>query len=35
MGAEQEKSEKIQQDFVTFELIQDTLGLKNPILFTK
>ena len=35
MGAEHEKSEKIQQDFVTFELIQDTLGLKNPILFTK
>ena len=35
MGAEQEKSEKIHQDFVTFELIQDTLGLKNPILFTK
>ena len=35
MGIEQEKNEKIQQDFVTFELIQDTLGLKNPILFTK
>ena len=35
MGAEQEKNENIQQDFVTFELIQDTLGLKNPILFTK
>ena len=35
MGADQEKNENIQQDFVTFELIQDTLGLKNPILFTK
>ena len=35
MGAEHEKTENIQQDFVTFELIQDTLGLKNPILFTK
>ena len=35
MGADNEKNEKIQQDFVTFELIQDTLGLKNPILFTK
>ena len=35
MGSDHEKSEKIQQDFVTFELIQDTLGLKNPILFTK
>ena len=35
MGSEQGKGEKNQQDFVTFELIQDTLGLKNPILFTK
>jgi len=35
MGSEQQKGEKNQQDFVTFELIQDTLGLKNPILFTK
>jgi len=31
MGSEQQKGEKNQQDFVTFELIQDTLGLKNPI----
>ena len=35
MGSEQEKNDNIQQEFVTFELIQDTLGLKNPILFTK
>ena len=35
MGTEQGKNENNQQDFVTFELIQDTLGLKNPILFSK
>ena len=35
MGIEEEKVENIQQDFVTFEIIQDALGLKNPMLFTK
>ena len=35
MGTEQGKNENNQQDFVTFEIIQDTLGLKNPILFSK
>ena len=34
MGNEQvKKLETKQEDFITFELIQDNLGLKNPVLF--
>ena len=33
MGNEQNKNIKKKQEFVTFELIQDNLGLKNPVLF--
>ena len=34
MGTEQhEKNKETKQDFVTFEIIQDALGLKNPVLF--
>ena len=33
MGNEHEKNNESKQEFVTFELIQDTLGLKNPVLF--
>ena len=35
MGNEQGKNEETKQEFVTFELIQDTLELKNPVLFKK
>ena len=33
MGNENQKSNEKRQEFVTFELIQDNLGLKNPVLF--
>jgi len=35
MGNEQERKAEEKQEFVTFELIQDTLNLNNPILFKK
>ena len=35
MGNDTEKKEKINNDFITFELIQDSLGIKNPNLFKK
>ena len=35
MGNEQERKTAEKQEFVTFELIQDTLNLNNPILFKK
>ena len=34
MGNEQEQLEE-KQEFVSFNLIQDTLGLNNPVLFKK
>ena len=33
MGNDQNKNNEKKQEFVTFELIQDKLGLKNPVLF--
>ena len=33
MGNESPKNNEKKQEFVTFELIQDNLGLKNPVLF--
>ena len=35
MGNEQDRENEEKQEFVTFELIQDTLNLDNPILFKK
>ena len=35
MGNEQERKAEENQEFVTFELIQETLNLNNPILFKK
>ena len=35
MGNDSDKKEKINSEFITFELIQESIGIKNPILFKK
>ena len=35
MGNDQDKKDKINNDYITFELIQESLGIKNPNLFKK
>ena len=35
MGNDQEKKDKINKEYITFELIQKSLGLKSPTLFKK
>jgi len=35
MGNDSEKKDKINNEFITFEVIQESLGLKNPNLFKK
>ena len=35
MGNDTEKKDKINKDFITFEIIQESLGIKNPNLYKK
>jgi len=35
MGNDSDKKDKINNEFITFEVIQESLGLKNPNLFKK
>ncbi len=35
MGNDTEKKDKINKEFITFEIIQESLGIKNPNLFKK
>ena len=35
MGNDQDKKDRINNDYITFELIQESLGIKNPNLFKK